>query len=84
MTRKLQTCNSAEEHTVLDFKNTRTQRTAPHDSILSHSFTEHSRTQEQEHKSKNTRTQELEKERNGTRFLNTKANLALIRYDFRE
>ncbi|KAF2601288.1 hypothetical protein F2Q70_00027497 [Brassica cretica] len=72
MTRKLQTCNSAEEHTVPDFKNTRTQSTEPHDSTLSHSFTEHSR------------TQELEKERNGTRFLNTKDNLALIPYDFRE
>ncbi|WZZ03350.1 hypothetical protein YC2023_089271 [Brassica napus] len=50
MTRKLQTCNSAEEHTVPDFKNTRTQSTAPHDSTLSHSFTEPSRTQELEHK----------------------------------
>nr|VDD08524.1 unnamed protein product [Brassica oleracea] len=49
MTRKLQTCNSAEEHTVPDFKNTQNQSTAPHDSTLSHSFTEHSRTQE--HKS---------------------------------
>ncbi|KAL0789819.1 hypothetical protein Bca101_006065 [Brassica carinata] len=59
MTRKLQTCNLAEEHTVPDFKNTRTQSTAPQDSTLSHSFTEHSRTQEQEHK--NTRARERKK-----------------------
>ncbi|KAF2589822.1 hypothetical protein F2Q70_00039080 [Brassica cretica] len=50
MTRKLQTCNSVEEHTGPDFKNTRTQSTAPQDSTLSHSFTKHSGTQEQEHK----------------------------------
>ncbi|KAF3609371.1 hypothetical protein DY000_02047069 [Brassica cretica] len=59
MTRKLQTCNSAEEHIVPDFKNTRTQSTTPQDSTLSHSFTEHSRTQEQEHK--NTRATERKK-----------------------
>ncbi|KAF2558608.1 hypothetical protein F2Q68_00017419 [Brassica cretica] len=59
MTRKLQTCNSAEEQTVPDFKNTRTQSTAPQDSTLSHSFTKPSRTQEQEHK--DTRARERKK-----------------------
>ncbi|KAF3609455.1 hypothetical protein DY000_02050160 [Brassica cretica] len=57
--RKLQTCNSAEEQTVPDFKNTRTQSTAPQDSTLSHSFTKPSRTQEQEHK--DTRARERKK-----------------------
>ncbi|WZZ50516.1 hypothetical protein YC2023_050623 [Brassica napus] len=59
MTRKLQICNAAEEHTVPDFKNTRTQSTTPQDSTLSHSFTEPSRTQEQEHK--DTRARERKK-----------------------
>ncbi|KAF3560094.1 hypothetical protein F2Q69_00014888 [Brassica cretica] len=59
MTRKLQTCNSTEEHTVSNFKRTRTQSTTPQDSTLAHSFTEHSRTQEQEHK--NTRARERKK-----------------------
>ncbi|KAF3564305.1 hypothetical protein DY000_02018779 [Brassica cretica] len=59
MTRKIQTCNSDEEHTVPDFKNTRTQSIAPQDSNLSHRFTEPSRTQEQEHK--DTRARERKK-----------------------
>uniref|UniRef100_M4FAS1 Uncharacterized protein n=1 Tax=Brassica campestris TaxID=3711 RepID=M4FAS1_BRACM len=62
-------------------KNTQYQTSRTHELKAQHHMTQlyHTATRNpQEHKNKNTRTQELEKGRNGTRFLNTKANLALL------